>query len=201
MVRGHCPKVTQRSRAGPTAKKGADEFLVTQDARIGNGPGVCRSAPICLAYQLLANAALRQPDRQRELPVSRSLPGSPLIEMRPERGQNVRDCSNRSVTDGSTRRSCRQHHPSRVAAFVLRRPITAVDVGDPATMSACVLWVTSYKEDRRAENQPSGRTSRRAGHTSRLCFTAASMKLANSGCGSNGLLLSSGWNCTPTNQG
>ena len=37
--------------------------------------------------------------------------------------------------------------------------------------------------------------------TSRLCFTAASMKLAKSGCGSNGLLFSSGWNWTPTNQG
>src|SRR3546814_5809227 len=36
--------------------------------------------------------------------------------------------------------------------------------------------------------------------TSRLCFNAASMKLAKSGCGSTGLDFSSGWNCTPTNQ-
>jgi hypothetical protein len=27
------------------------------------------------------------------------------------------------------------------------------------------------------------------------------MKPANSGCGSNGLLFSSGWNCTPMNHG
>lgn len=38
-------------------------------------------------------------------------------------------------------------------------------------------------------------------YTRRDCFTAASMKLANSGCGSKGLLFSSGWNWTPTNQG
>jgi hypothetical protein len=36
--------------------------------------------------------------------------------------------------------------------------------------------------------------------TSRLCFTAASMKLANSGWGSKGLDFSSGWNCTPTTR-
>ena len=34
-----------------------------------------------------------------------------------------------------------------------------------------------------------------------LVMTAASMKLANSGCGSKGLDFSSGWNCTPMNQG
>ena len=39
------------------------------------------------------------------------------------------------------------------------------------------------------------------GYTSRLCAFAAAMKLANSGCGSNGRDFSSGWNCTPTNQG
>ena len=38
-------------------------------------------------------------------------------------------------------------------------------------------------------------------HTSRLCSSAAAMKLANSGCGANGRLFSSGWNCTPMNQG
>src|SRR5690348_730927 len=38
-------------------------------------------------------------------------------------------------------------------------------------------------------------------YTSLPCSTAAAMKLANSGCGSNGLDLSSGWNCTPMNQG
>ena len=48
---------------------------------------------------------------------------------------------------------------------------------------------------------PGGSASRRSVYTSRDCFSAASMKLANSGCGSNGLDLSSGWNCTPTNQG
>jgi hypothetical protein len=37
--------------------------------------------------------------------------------------------------------------------------------------------------------------------TNRLFVTAASMKLANNGWGSNGLLLSSGWNWTPTNHG
>ena len=39
------------------------------------------------------------------------------------------------------------------------------------------------------------------GYTSRLCSTAAPMKDENSGCGSNGRDFSSGWNCTPMNQG
>src|SRR5262245_27737538 len=38
-------------------------------------------------------------------------------------------------------------------------------------------------------------------HTNRLCSTAAPMNDANSGCGANGRDLSSGWNCTPMNQG
>src|SRR6478609_575703 len=38
-------------------------------------------------------------------------------------------------------------------------------------------------------------------YTSRLCSTAAAMKLLNRGCGSKGRDLSSGWNCTPMNQG
>ena len=38
-------------------------------------------------------------------------------------------------------------------------------------------------------------------YTSRLCSTAAPMKEANSGCGSKGRDFSSGWNCTPMNQG
>ena len=38
-------------------------------------------------------------------------------------------------------------------------------------------------------------------HTNRLCSTAAAMKLANRGCGSKGRDFSSGWNCTPMNQG
>ena len=38
-------------------------------------------------------------------------------------------------------------------------------------------------------------------HTSRLCSIAASMKLAKSGCGSNGRLFNSGWYWTPMNQG
>ena len=38
-------------------------------------------------------------------------------------------------------------------------------------------------------------------HTSRACRTAAVMKPANNGCGSNGFDFSSGWYCTPTNQG
>src|SRR5690348_13547337 len=38
-------------------------------------------------------------------------------------------------------------------------------------------------------------------YTNRLCSIAAEIKLANSGCGSNGFDLSSGWNCTPMNQG
>ena len=38
-------------------------------------------------------------------------------------------------------------------------------------------------------------------YTSRLCTTAAWMNDANSGCGSNGRDFSSGWNCTPMNQG
>src|SRR5690606_24096817 len=41
----------------------------------------------------------------------------------------------------------------------------------------------------------------RGDHTSRLCFTAAAMKLANNGWGSKGLDFSSGWNWTPMNQG
>src|SRR6516225_6307715 len=36
---------------------------------------------------------------------------------------------------------------------------------------------------------------------SRLWSTAAPTKEANSGCGSKGRDFSSGWNCTPTNQG
>ncbi len=36
---------------------------------------------------------------------------------------------------------------------------------------------------------------------SRLCTAAAPMKEAKSGCGSKGRDFSSGWNCTPTNQG
>src|SRR5581483_11106750 len=40
-----------------------------------------------------------------------------------------------------------------------------------------------------------------AGHTSRDRTIAASMNEANSGCGSNGRDFSSGWNCTPMNQG
>ena len=39
------------------------------------------------------------------------------------------------------------------------------------------------------------------GYTNRLCAFAAAMKLANKGCGSNGRDFSSGWNCTPMNQG
>ena len=39
------------------------------------------------------------------------------------------------------------------------------------------------------------------GYTSRLCSTAASMKEANNGCGAKGRDFSSGWNCTPMNQG
>src|SRR5690606_11684510 len=38
-------------------------------------------------------------------------------------------------------------------------------------------------------------------YTRRDWRTAAAMKPANSGCGSNGRLLSSGWNWTPTNHG
>jgi hypothetical protein len=38
-------------------------------------------------------------------------------------------------------------------------------------------------------------------YTSRACRTAAAMKPANSGCGSNGFDFSSGWYCTPTNHG
>src|SRR5690606_21315733 len=55
----------------------------------------------------------------------------------------------------------------------------------------------------RMENKAELRQARGAqlDHTNRLCTTAASMKLANSGCGSKGLDLSSGWNCTPMNQG
>src|SRR5690606_7956352 len=37
--------------------------------------------------------------------------------------------------------------------------------------------------------------------TSRLCSLAASMKLAKRGWGSKGRDFSSGWNCTPMNQG
>src|SRR5690554_3633170 len=41
----------------------------------------------------------------------------------------------------------------------------------------------------------------RQDQTSRLCSTAAAMKDLNSGCGSKGRDFSSGWNCTPMNQG
>ena len=39
------------------------------------------------------------------------------------------------------------------------------------------------------------------GHTSLDCATAAAMKPSNSGCGAKGLDFSSGWYCTPMNQG
>lgn len=39
------------------------------------------------------------------------------------------------------------------------------------------------------------------GQTSRAWASAAEMNPANRGCGSNGRLLSSGWNCTPMNHG
>ena len=38
-------------------------------------------------------------------------------------------------------------------------------------------------------------------YTNRLCSFAAAIKLANSGCGSKGRDFSSGWYCTPMNQG
>jgi len=52
----------------------------------------------------------------------------------------------------------------------------------------------------RKNSRESGCANGRA-HTNLLCALAASIKLANSGCGSNGRLFSSGWNCTPMNQG
>ena len=38
-------------------------------------------------------------------------------------------------------------------------------------------------------------------YTNLDCSTAAPMKEAKSGCGSKGRDFSSGWNCTPMNQG
>jgi hypothetical protein len=40
-----------------------------------------------------------------------------------------------------------------------------------------------------------------APYTNLLFFIAAPMKEAKRGCGSKGLDFSSGWNCTPMNQG
>ena len=74
------------------------------------------------------------------------------------------------------------------ACVVLR---SRSDAGDPsrANRVGAVAWIA--------------RTSRATTecYTSRLCSTAAAMKLLNRGCGANGRLFSSGWNCTPTNQG
>src|SRR6267142_2264230 len=53
-------------------------------------------------------------------------------------------------------------------------------------------------------SQQSRRSSKAANawhQTSRDCTIAAWMNDANSGCGSNGRDFSSGWNCTPMNQG
>ena len=38
-------------------------------------------------------------------------------------------------------------------------------------------------------------------YTNLPCFTAAAINDLNSGCGANGRDFSSGWNCTPMNQG
>src|SRR5260370_39793954 len=53
----------------------------------------------------------------------------------------------------------------------------------------------------RASTSPRKRAEVKQGYTNRLGSTAAPTKDANRGCGSNGRDLSSGWNCTPMNQG
>src|ERR1041384_6999016 len=68
---------------------------------------------------------------------------------------------------------------------------------DSAMVSALRLGVTAGA----AADEPAGGASSLKRQTRLLCGTAAAMNDANSGCGSNGRDFSSGWNCTPTNQG
>ena len=53
--------------------------------------------------------------------------------------------------------------------------------------------------DRASNSRPGAQQSRN--QTKREVSTAARTKSANNGCGAKGLDLSSGWNCTPMNQG
>src|SRR5205085_7459669 len=63
----------------------------------------------------------------------------------------------------------------------------------------CRLFITQFSIVMEKMQDCSG--SLEVGYTSRLCTTAAWINDANSGCGSNGRDFSSGWNCTPMNQG
>ena len=73
---------------------------------------------------------------------------------------------------------------------------------EPSPITARRLpGIPSRKTRATSGMRSSASTPLRSSYTSRLCSTAASMKEANSGCGSKGRDFSSGWNCTPTNQG
>src|SRR5690606_11597235 len=85
----------------------------------------------------------------------------------------------------------------RLEPLVLRRvPAMARDIDDERDLAGVIAEChVAFPEP------PGAEIAENCHQTSLLCTTAASMKLANSGWGSNGLLLSSGWNCTPINQG
>ena len=69
----------------------------------------------------------------------------------------------------------------------------AVGLGDPLLFGAGPGFPGLTKIDDPGHPCPA--------YTSRLCSTAAAMNDLNSGCGSNGRDFSSGWYCTPMNQG
>ena len=90
-----------------------------------------------------------------------------------------------------------QKRAAKLDDMVLRAPgmlVAGTDVKTEATISGGLRTEVARRQHEVVE---------RAGpaHTSLDCTTAALMKLANNGCGSNGLDFSSGWYCTPMNHG
>lgn len=73
-----------------------------------------------------------------------------------------------------------------------------VPSGDLLTCLIPTKRLKRYFRLEKSEKRTFGKTP---GYIIRLCLSAALMKLANSGCGSNGRDFSSGWYCTPMNQG
>ena len=81
-------------------------------------------------------------------------------------------------------------------------PITVIETHGPSRFPARVKYgVDSIEVWRAIRRGVSRRILSPQRYTSRLRSTAAPMKEEKSGCGSNGRDLSSGWNCTPMNQG
>src|SRR5690606_34977811 len=89
-----------------------------------------------------------------------------------------------------TQRHVREIEPRHVCPFMLRSA-SVLDSRHGGSMS-----VKTFQTGAKSRLRPATQA-----YTSRLCSTAAAMKLANSGCGSNGRDFNSGWYCTPMNQG